>query len=146
MAELKHQNELLEVEKKLVQKKAEAYDADALNKTIEFISENKSEKLSLLIREIIFIKSADNYAEVRYLEGDRASKKLVRNTLRNIELQLSPHPEFVRCHRICIVNIHHIEKLNGTNNHHTVTIKGYDKPIPVSRQYYIKMKEALLTA
>ena len=38
-------------------------------------------------------------------------KKLIRSTLRNIELQLMDQSDFIRCHRTSIVNIIHINKL-----------------------------------
>jgi DNA-binding LytR/AlgR family response regulator len=141
--DLKQQNEMLIVEKKIIQKQVERYEEDILNKTIEFISENSSENFSLLIAEVAFIKSADNYVEIVYKEGVTYKKKLIRNTLRNVELQIKQYSNFLRCHRICIVNLHYIEKLFNSDGNHWLTIKGYDEQVPVSRQYLLKLKEAL---
>jgi hypothetical protein len=141
--ELKQQNEALILEKKMIQHQIEMYEEDMLNKTIEFISENNTENLKLFVSEIAFIKSADNYVEVVYKEGDLIKKKLLRNTLKNIEIQLKPYTNFIRCHRICIINMHFVEKLNRSFNNHWLTIKGYEEQIPVSRQYLLKLKEAL---
>lgn len=143
VSELKLQNESLIVEKKIIQKQIEKYEGDFLSKTIEFISEHNSENFSLLISEVVFIKSADNYVEIIYKEGDNYKKKLIRNTLKNIELQIKPYSNFLRCHRICIVNLHYIEKINRDNGNHWLTLKGYEKQVPVSRQYLLKLKEAL---
>jgi len=114
---------------------------DVLGQTIEFNSENNSENLKLLLIDIAFIKSADNYVEIAYKEETTIKKKLIRNTLKNIENQLNPFSNFIRCHRICIVNVHFIMKLNKNENNHWLTIKGYDEQIPVSRQYMLKLKE-----
>jgi len=141
--ELNQQNEALILEKKIIQLQVEKYEEDILNKAIELISENNTENLKLLVKEIAFIKSADNYVEIIYKEGDVLKKKLLRNTLKNIELQLKQYSNFIRCHRICIVNMHYIEKLNRSFNNHWITIHGYDEQIPVSRQYLLKLKEAL---
>ncbi len=141
--ELKQQNELLLIEKRSIQKQIGRYEEELLNKSIEFISENNSENFSLLISEIAVIKSADNYVEIIYKEGNNFKKKLIRNTLRNIELQIKPYSNFIRCHRICIVNLHFIEKLIRTNNNHWIILKGYEEQIPVSRQYLLRLKEAL---
>lgn len=137
------QNESLVSEKKNIQKQIEKYEEYDLNKTIEFISENRSDNLTLMISEIIFIQSADNYVEIVYLEGDNYRKKLIRNTLKNIELQIKQYSNFIRCHRACIVNMHYIEKLNQDFSSHWITIKGYPGRIPVSRQYLLKLREAL---
>ena len=143
LKEFKQQNESLVTEKKTIQKKLEKYEEDILNKSIDFISENNAENLSLLIAEVVFIKSADNYVEIVYMEGDHFKKKLIRNTLKNIELQIKQYSNFIRCHRTCIVNTHYIERLNSIYNNHSLIIRGYDESLPVSRQYFIKVKEAL---
>jgi DNA-binding LytR/AlgR family response regulator len=140
---LKQQNESLINEKKEVQIKIERYEEDYLNKSIDFYSENISEKLSLLIADVAFIKSADNYVEIVYREGDVFRKKLIRNTLKNIELQIKPYSNFIRCHRVCIVNLHYIEKLESDYSNHWLYIRGYNEPLPVSRQYLLKLKETI---
>lgn len=141
--ELKEQNASLLQEKEMILGKVGKYEEDYLTKSIEFISENSSENLNLLIADIAFIKSADNYVEIVYKEGDIFRKKLIRNTLKNIEQQLKQYSNFVRCHRICIVNVHYIEKLNRNYSNHWLTIKGFNERIPVSLQYVMKLKESL---
>ncbi len=139
--DLKQQNETLVIEKKLIQKQIEKYEEDSLNKSIEFVSENIHENLKLKVADVALIKSADNYVEIVYKEGDDFKKKLLRNTLKNIEQQIKTYTNFMRCHRICIVNTHYIEKLHRTYNNHWLSLQGYDEQIPVSRQYLLKVKE-----
>ncbi|MFC1729704.1 LytTR family DNA-binding domain-containing protein [candidate division KSB1 bacterium] len=141
--ELKQQNESLINEKKILQEQVKNYEEDYLNKSIEFVSENITENLSLLIADVVFIKSADNYVEIVYKEDDVFKKQLIRNTLKNIEQQIKPYSNFIRCHRISIVNTHYIEKLNRNYNNHWLTLKGTNDQIPVSRQYLLKIKEIL---
>jgi DNA-binding LytR/AlgR family response regulator len=141
--ELIQQNESLISERRIIQKQIEKYEEDNHNKSIEFISETRTENLTLLIAEVLFIQSADNYVEIAYLDGDNFKKKLIRNTLKNIELQIKQYSNFIRCHRTCIVNMHYIEKLNQDYSSHWLTIKGYNEKIPVSRQYLLKLREAL---
>jgi DNA-binding LytR/AlgR family response regulator len=141
--ELIQQNESLISERKTIQKQVEKYEEDNLNKSIEFISETGTENLTLLIAEVVFIQSADNYVEIAYMDGDNFKKMLIRNTLKNIELQIKQYSNFIRCHRTCIVNMHYIEKLNQNYSSHWITLKGYHEKIPVSRQYLLKLKETL---
>jgi hypothetical protein len=138
---LRQQNESLIKDKKIILNQVEKYEEDYLNITVVFSSENSSEKLDLLIADVAFIKSADNYVEIVYKEGNDFMKKLIRNTLKNIEQQIKPYSNFIRCHRICIVNTHYVEKLARNYNNHWLIIKGYNEQIPVSRQYLIKLKE-----
>jgi DNA-binding LytR/AlgR family response regulator len=141
--DLKQQNEILLVEKKIMQKQVDKYQEDILNKSIEFPSENSSDKLSLKISEVALIKSADNYVEIVYKDGETFKKRLIRNTMKNIEFQIKQYNNFLRCHRVCIVNLHYIERLNRSNHNHWLTIKGFEEPVPVSRQYLLKLKEAV---
>src|SRR4030042_3820429 len=102
---------------------------------IQFISDNKSDKIDLLPGDILMIKSAENYVEIVYKVGENNKQKLIRTTLKNIEVQLRKYPEFVRCHRTCIVNIKYILKLNSNYQGHKLKIMDYSEEIPVSRQY-----------
>ena len=140
---LRQQNDLHLLEKKIMQKQVEKYEEDYLNKYVEFVSENVSENFSLLIADVAFIRSADNYVEIVFRESEVFKKKLIRNTLKNIEVQIRQYSNFLRCHRICIVNIHFVEKLIRDNQNHSLAIRGSNELIPVSRQYLLKLKEAL---
>lgn len=143
MRELKQQNEFLKLEKEKIHKEIQKYEHDYLNKSIVFNSENSTENLTLLLSDVTLIKSADNYVEIAFVEDKILKKKLIRNTLKNIEQQVKPYPNFIRCHRICIVNIHYIDQLNRKFNNYWLTMKGTDEEIPVSRQYLLKLKEVL---
>lgn len=140
---LRKLNMTLLSEKNAFENRIEKYEENLLNKTIEFFSDNKSEILTLHVGEIAFVRSADNYVEIVYKVDDVFRKSLIRNTLKNIEIQLKEYPHFIRCHRICLLNKHYIEKLNRSYNNHWITIKGYNEKIPVSRQYLLKVKEVL---
>jgi hypothetical protein len=137
------QNESMLSERNMIQKQIEKFEEDNLNKSVEFISETSNENLILNVSEVIFIQSADNYVEIAYMDGDNVRKKLIRNTLKNVEIRLKYYPNFIRCHRTCIVNIYYIENLNQDYNSHWITIKGYNEKIPVSRQYLLKLRETL---
>ncbi len=141
LKDLRHQNEFLTIEKRLFQKQVERYEDDYLKKSIELVAENTTDKVRFLTSDVAFVKSADNYVEIVYKEGEIFKKKLIRNTLKNVEQQLSSHFNFIRCHRICIVNSHFIEKLNRDNHHQWLLIRGFNEQIPVSRQYLVKLKE-----
>lgn len=140
---LKMQNESLTLEKETIRKEIQHYEEGYLNQTIEFASEYGAEPLNLPVADILFLRSADNYVEIIYMEGSAAKKKLIRNTLKNIEQQLKPFPNFVRCHRTSIVNSFHIEKLNRKFNNHWLKLNGFDDPVPVSRQYLLTIKERI---
>jgi DNA-binding LytR/AlgR family response regulator len=140
---LKMKNEMLGRQLSELNRKMEKYEDDRFNQPVEFISENASENIKITASDVVFVRSADNYAEIIYLERGNHKKHLVRNTLKNIEEMVKPFPNLLRCHRTYIVNLQHIKRLTRQDNNHLVDLRDYDEQIPVSRQYIINLKEAL---
>jgi DNA-binding LytR/AlgR family response regulator len=140
-SELKNQLEIIKQQKELAQQKIDDCEESITNKSIEFFSENNTDRLELKINDIAFVKSADNYVEIVYHDENQYKKKLLRNTLKNIEKQLHPYSIFIRSHRICIVNKQYIKKLNRSLNKYWLNIKEYDERIPVSRQYLLQFRK-----
>jgi DNA-binding LytR/AlgR family response regulator len=145
ISDLKHQIELLSTEKENIQKgiQKQEQEQDYLSNSIVFTSDNATDTLTLPVSDVTLIRSADNYVEVAFVENKLYKKKLIRNTLKNVEQLTKPYPNFVRCHRICIVNTLYIEKLNKKFNNYWITMKGSEEQVPVSRQYLLKLKESL---
>ncbi|MFP4060598.1 MAG: LytR/AlgR family response regulator transcription factor [Bacteroidales bacterium] len=141
--DMKMEIERLSADIKVLKKEFNNHQQDSLNKTIEFVSENKSENLKVRLSDIACIKSADNYVEIFYLDNARSTKRLIRKTLRNVEEQLWPFDNFIRCHRACIVNLHFIERLIRKYGNYIIRVRGFEETIPVSRQYILKLKDAI---
>ena len=110
---------------------------------IEFVSENKSEKINLQLNEIIMLRSADNYVEIFWEKFGEIKKKLIRQTLQNTEYLLIKYPQIIRCHRTCLFNINYVSKLNIYSQGYKLKLLYIEEEIPVSRQYILKVKEAL---
>lgn len=130
-------------ENRLMQDKLKQFSESYANKFIELSSENESDNIRLQVSEIIFLKSADNYVEVGFHDDGEFRKKMIRNTLKNIEKQLREYNNFVRTHRSCIVNIQYINKLNKNFNTYWLTLVDTKETIPVSRQYLMAVKDLL---
>lgn len=113
------------------------------NSPLTFTSDSSSDHLKLFPADVVFIKSADNYVEIAYKEDGIFKKQLLRTTLKKIEEQLQTNSDFIRCHRICIVNIHHIKSLENKNQNYWLVMDGFEETIPVSRQYLLMVKDRL---
>lgn len=113
---------------------------------IEFESENKTEYFTLFLEQLILIKSANNYIEVIYKNNDGIKKKLIRNTMKTTEHLLSKYPEIIRCHRSCMVNKNYIKKVSRGSDGLVLNLFDYPQEIHVSRQYVLRLKEALKTS
>jgi LytTr DNA-binding domain len=142
---LKHQLIILTQKVERMQAVLSGQIKNKLQEKIVIESENKSESISVMLSDIIFIQSADNYIELVYLENGELKRKLLRNTLKNIEKHLDQFPDFLRCHRTTLINTSYIEKLFRSYAGVMIKIKGYDIEIPISRQYLLKVKEVFET-
>ncbi len=138
-------NQLEKLTAQLAGEAEEEEESGEIPAEIEFESENKTEYFTVYAEQVILIKSANNYVEVIYRHDDKVQKKLIRNTLKNTERFLLKHKEMVRCHRSCIVNKNYIQKVGRGANGLVLSLFDYPQQIHVSRQYTLKVKEALKT-
>jgi len=116
---------------------------DFIDMGIEFESKNQKEHFVLFPEQIILIKSAGNYIEIIYRQKDEVSRRLIRNTLTIIEKSVSKYPFLIRCHRSSIINIHSIQKVHKADDGLKLELFDYPREVNVSRQYVLKVKEAL---
>lgn len=129
------------VESRSAQDKLKQFSESYANRYIELISENDSDHLRIQASAIVFVRSAENYVEVGYQEGNEVKKKMIRNTLKNVEQQLRTFNNFIRTHRTSIVNILNIERLHKNFNTYWLSLVNTNETIPVSRQYLMAVKE-----
>ena len=118
---------------------------EQLHEHLELVSDNRSDKLSLESHDLILVKSAENYVELHYLSGGGSNRKLLRATFRNIEDQLKPFSQMIRCHRTCIINLDHVIKLRSEYGRIYLKMNGIEEDIPVSRQYLLGIRNAVGT-
>ncbi|PWE00982.1 LytR/AlgR family response regulator transcription factor [Marinilabilia rubra] len=140
---LKRHNEALIAEKGKTRLQVEKYEENLLARTIDLTTVGTKDNFRVAVADIVCLVSADNYVEVIFKEEGRYKKKLLRNTLKNLQQLLGPYSFFVRIHRICVVNIHYVDHLRKSFNSYWVSIKGMDRKLPVSRQYLLKIREVL---
>jgi hypothetical protein len=107
-------------------------------------SENQSDNLQLPADAILLIQAADNYAEVITLPSHPPGRHLVRATLMATEAALSGHPQFLRCHKSYIVNLHHVKSVSGNAQGYKLHVPGIPAPVPVSRQRNQELRKAFV--
>lgn len=130
-------------ENRLLQDQLKQFSENYTEKHLEIISDNGSDNLRLQVSDIVYVKSADNYVEVGYHDQDGIKKKMLRNTLRNVEQQLMEFNNFIRTHRSSLVNIQYVEKLNKSFSTYWLSLDNTKETIPVSRQYLLAVKDLI---
>lgn len=113
------------------------------NNLITIQSENKGEKLSLDADNILFINSAENYIEVHFLQKGLVQKKVLRNTLKQVEEDTKEFGSLMRCHRGYIVNTDKVKKISGNAQGYKLHFNQTDALVPVSRSLSSQLKEKL---
>ncbi len=109
---------------------------------IGFPDEKGELKISIMLENLIFIDSADNYATIHYINKEKIAKFLIRNSLKWMEENLSKETPLVRCHRSYIVNLDKVKVLRKTKAGIFMELDAPNAPdIPVSKTYYDRVME-----
>lgn len=94
----------------------------------------------LKINTIIQITSEGDYSKVQTKNGDTS---LTTKSMKEWENRL-PVSHFIRIHRSTIINTDEVDRIEPWyNNAHRVYLKGMQKPVVMSRRYFVKIKEKL---
>ena len=99
--------------------------------------------LQLPAKDLLSLVAADNYTEVFYLRKGELKKDLIRNSLKNMELQLSHSPQFYRCHRSYLINLSRIVEVTGNAQGYKVKLPVMKELVPVSRSRSAEFGELL---
>lgn len=106
----------------------------AEKRLIIFKDENGKIKFSVLSKDLLLLESTDNYVSVFYILENKVQRKLLRNTLKNMEEMLKEN-SIVRCHRSFMVNPANVEFMQKESKKFNIKIKHINKSIPVSDKY-----------
>jgi DNA-binding LytR/AlgR family response regulator len=113
--------------------KEKAPTGDTAETYIRIESQLKKEELGFYPSQFIYAESESNYVIFYFLQDNIVQKEIIRNTISNVEEQLSHIPWFVRTHRAFIVNLKKVEQAKGNSLGFRIKLTGIDGEIPVSR-------------
>lgn len=132
-----------------------AFKETAINKTEEiqpvydiklpvtFTSESETAAIKAEPEQVFFISSADNYIKIYLSERNTLVVKLLRSSLKKTEEDLKDHPQFYRCHRAYIVNLHKIQSVTGNARGLKLSFENCPDEVPVSRSLHEDIREKL---
>jgi len=104
---------------------------------IAFPDEKGEIKISIVLENLLYVDSADNYATIHYLNKSKLSHYLIRNSLKWMDINLTKNSSLVRCHRSYIVNLDKVKVLRKTKEGIFLEMDAINTPdIPVSKTYY----------
>lgn len=107
-------------------------------KTLIAFHDDKGDlKISIMLENLLYIESADNYATIFYINKQSRSHYMIRNSLKWMEENLIKDTPLVRCHRSFIVNLDKVKILKKEKSGIMLELDAENSPdIPVSKTYY----------
>lgn len=96
--------------------------------------ENSNKSIRLFSDEILSVSSMDNYIKIEIQNnGEKKKSIILRNTLKNVEKNLSGSDTFIRCHKSHIVNLQWIKEVSGNSLTKKCIMQIGNDRIPISR-------------
>lgn len=106
----------------------------SLGEIIAIQSKNLKSHFILDPCSLVYAEAEGNYVLFFYLERGELRKVVVRNSMANVEAQLSEVSYLLRVHRAYIVNLARVKYKHGNSLGYRLKIDGIHFEIPVSRQ------------
>ncbi len=104
-------------------------------KLLPFYDEKNVMRFSMLPSDIFYIEAADNYVTIYFLNKQKISHYLLRNSLKSLEEYLTEY-SFVRCHRSFIVNFEKVKLIRKEKDGLKLELDAsWELIIPVSKTY-----------
>ncbi len=106
-----------------------------VDEVFNFCDEKGKLKISMLLANVYYIASADNYVNIYYIDGGHLVHHILRNNLKDLEEKLQTKG-FCRSHRSYIVNIQKIKMISREKDSlHIIFDNDEVPPVPVSKTY-----------
>jgi hypothetical protein len=112
-------------------------------KIIQFTSDYQKDSLGIKVSTLLFIRSANNYIEVFWKEGETVKNQMVRCSMIYAEEIVKEHKFIFKCHRSYIVNINYIDRFEGNSQGYKLFFDNVSFPIPVSKSSTSKLQELI---
>jgi len=113
------------------------------DKIILFNSDYQKDSLAIKVNLLLFIRSANNYIEVFWKDGELIKNQMIRCSMAYAEDLLKEDKFIVKCHRSYIVNINYIDRFEGNVQGYKLYFDKIDFPIPVSKSFASKLQELI---
>ena len=121
----------------------EPHEENQFAQLLTLKDQNGKVMLTLKTKDLVYLKSEDNYIQVAYLHDDQIRKKLIRNNLKTIEHELQPK-EFLRIHRSYMINLRNIDNVKRDRSRLHVQMSHLPGELfPVSSSYKDLLESAI---
>ena len=95
--------------------------------------DNQDEYLQLAWHSLLMVQAAENYIELVYESGGKISNKLLRKSMKQLEVELAEYPALFRCHKSYVVNLQRVVRTSGNAQGYHLHLDAGSLEVPVSR-------------
>lgn len=134
-------------------KKNEGHDSPIKDKEclshLVTLEGSTKECVSFLPSDFLFAESEGNYVSVHYIEnsstgsGLAVKQTMLRTSMKNVIATLCQNNGIMQCHRAFIVNLCHVENVEGRSSGIGLKLHHCDTIVPVSKTYVNEVKERI---
>lgn len=139
----KYLESVREINDRIVSSKSRRGVTEESRQAVVITSETGKEKAEINLKDLLFIKSVDNYVEIYKSDGGHIKTIFLRSSLKRIEASLKEQTLFFKCHRAFLVNVSNISRVIGNSQGYKLIFAGVEFSIPVSRNYSKKLKKLM---
>ena len=104
------------------------------NRLLTFTDDKGKPRFSVRSKDFLYIESTDNYVTVTFILEGKLQRKLLRNTMKNMESQIGSQ-SILRCHRSFMVNTQNVDFVQKENKKLFLHLNSSETIIPVSEKY-----------
>jgi len=146
VSELRALNRMLEERQEAaVAIEEQSEESEEMSQTCLIQGNYQNDLLEVDPRDIFYIESMSNYADICYLHEGQTCHKTMRITLKQLRESLANVDCLASCHRAFIVNINFVVSISSRESGgYQLQLFGNDKQIPVSRSYTDEIKQKLV--
>jgi len=126
----------LQEKSRLLEKLSKAPEKETIpTGMIPFHDEKQVLRISVKSEDLLYLESADNYVYIHFLDHNKISKYLVRNSLKKLEPELVRRG-LLRCHRSYMVNFEKVKLIKKVKDGLNIELDLPEKvSLPVSKTY-----------
>lgn len=124
-----------------LQKSENPIDTETPKKGLIAFHDEKGElKISIMLENLLYLESSDNYITIHYLNKEKIVHFTVRNNLKWMDENLATDLPLVRCHRSYMVNLDRVKVMKKGKEGIILELDALNTPdLPVSKTYYEKV-------
>jgi DNA-binding LytR/AlgR family response regulator len=108
---------------------------DISQNLIPFYDEKNILRISIKMENLLYFEASDNYVNIYYLNKEKVSRFLLRNSLKKLESTFT-NSELLRCHRSYMVNFKKVKVLRKEKDGLCLEMDTHESvDLPVSKTY-----------